>query len=482
MLKQQAKVIARTVYLLDLLLTTVAFFGAFFIRDYVLPQFLPTVFPTGLYPIQSYLKIYPLVLIVWSLLLFSHQSYNSHRTVSLLQEAKTTLKVVIFGTVLLGTVAWMTPLKELSRSWFALFGLLAGMLLVVEKMGLRLLARYIRARGLNYRTVLMVGTGRQAREAAQVIESHRYWGYKIVGFISDGHRLPGKWSRYRLMGPLSELRRVIEEAVDGRGETIDEVVFAVNRRKLEAVEPIFLLCEEVGIRTRVAMNFFPSRQARVEMEELEGVPFVTYTTTPTDGMHLAGKRILDVSVSLFVLTVTLPLMLLIALGIKLTSPGRILFKQRRMGLNGRVFTLYKFRTMIEDADRRRADVEHLNEMKGPVFKSRLDPRVTGVGRLLRRFSLDEIPQLWNVFRGDMSLVGPRPPIPEEVNLYERWQRRRLSMKPGLTCLWQISGRNDIDFDRWIQLDLQYIDNWSPSLDLKILLRTIPAVLSGKGAS
>jgi lipopolysaccharide/colanic/teichoic acid biosynthesis glycosyltransferase len=177
-----------------------------------------------------------------------------------------------------------------------------------------------------------------------------------------------------------------------------------------------------------------------------------------------------------------PIVGLVALLIRLTTGGKIIFRQTRCGLNGRSFTLYKFRTMVEDAEERRRELMHLNEMKGPVFKLRRDPRVTQVGKFLRKFSLDEIPQLWNVIRGDMSLVGPRPPIPEEVAQYQRWQRRRLAMKPGLTCLWQISGRNEIDFDQWMRLDLEYIDNWSPSLDLKILLKTIPVVLTGKGAS
>ncbi|HSU82406.1 MAG TPA: sugar transferase, partial [Thermoanaerobaculia bacterium] len=168
--------------------------------------------------------------------------------------------------------------------------------------------------------------------------------------------------------------------------------------------------------------------------------------------------------------------------VKLTSRGAVLYRQTRCGLNGRSFTLYKFRTMVADAHERRQEFLHLNEMNGPVFKLKSDPRVTRLGRLLRRFSLDELPQLWNVLRGDMSLVGPRPPIPEEVAQYQRWQRRRLAMKPGLTCLWQISGRNDVDFDRWMQLDLEYIDSWSPMLDLKILLKTVPVVLSGRGAS
>ena len=242
------------------------------------------------------------------------------------------------------------------------------------------------------------------------------------------------------------------------------------------------MCEELGIRTRVAMNFFPNKVARLEIEELEGIPFLTFTTTPSNETQLAAKRLLDIAVSALLLVLAAPLIVLVAIAIKLTSPGSIFFKQTRIGLNGRIFTLYKFRTMIEDAHERRNEVEHLNAMTGPVFKAKDDPRITPIGRVLRRFSLDELPQLWNVFKGDMSLVGPRPPIPEEVASYHRWHRRRLSMKPGLTCLWQISGRNQVDFDRWMQLDLQYIDNWSPSLDFKILLRTIPAVLSGKGAS
>jgi exopolysaccharide biosynthesis polyprenyl glycosylphosphotransferase len=191
---------------------------------------------------------------------------------------------------------------------------------------------------------------------------------------------------------------------------------------------------------------------------------------------------MDLALSLVILLLALPVMAVIAIAIKTTSRGQVFFRQERCGLNGRRFTLYKFRTMIENAEGRRAELEHLNQMTGPVFKAKGDPRITWLGRLLRRYSLDELPQLWNVVAGDMSLVGPRPPIPEEVDQYESWQRRRLSMRPGLTCLWQISGRNQIDFDRWMELDLQYIDSWTPGLDLRILLKTVPVVLTGRGAS
>ncbi|HYI11310.1 MAG TPA: sugar transferase [Thermoanaerobaculia bacterium] len=481
MLKQKARLVARIVFGVDLALTSVAFFAAFFIRDLLLPVLFPAQYPTGLFPLQEYLKIYPLVLVIWSALLFSYNSYHSHRTVPLTREALTTIRVVAVGNVLLATLAYLLPLRHLSRTWFVLFAAIAAVLLVAEKILVRGLARWVRSKGLNYRTVVIVGTGHRATDIAKLIVGHKYWGYKILGFVSDGHRLSNGWASYRIYGNVPDLKRILENhEID---EPIDEIVFAVTRKKLDEMKQIFLMCEELGIRTRVAMNFLQNRVARMEIEELEGVPFLTFTTTPSNETHLALKRALDVAVSLLLLSVAGPAIGIAALAIKLTSPGSVLFKQERIGLNGRMFTLYKFRTMIADAHARREEVAHLNEMNGPVFKMKDDPRVTPVGRWLRRFSLDEIPQLWNVLKGDMSLVGPRPPIPEEVASYHRWHRRRLSMKPGLTCLWQISGRNDIqDFDHWMKLDLQYIDNWSPALDLKILLRTIPAVLTGKGAS
>jgi len=479
MLKQQAGLIARVVYVVDMALTTVAFFAAFFIRNEIFPRIDPSHFPTGLYPLIDYVKIYPLVFAIWSVLLFSYQSYHSHRTVSVRRETLTTLRVVLVGNILLATIAYLLPLRQLSRSWFVLFAALSAGLLVSEKLLLRVMARFVRSNGLNYRTILIVGTGKRATEIAGLLDEHKYWGYKILGFVSDGHRLSNGWSRYPIFGTVPELKDILERGEQG---AIDEIVFAVTRRKLDEMKAIFLFCEELGIRTRVAMNFFPNRLARIEVEELEGVPFLTFTTTPSNESQLAVKRMFDVAVSLVMLTCALPALAIAALAIKLSTPGSVLFKQQRIGLNGRIFTLYKFRTMIADAHERREEVRHLNEMSGPVFKAKSDPRVTTIGRFLRRFSLDELPQLWNVLKGDMSLVGPRPPIPEEVGLYQRWHRRRLSMKPGLTCLWQVSGRNNVDFERWMQLDLQYIDNWSPSLDLKILLRTIPAVLSGRGAS
>jgi exopolysaccharide biosynthesis polyprenyl glycosylphosphotransferase len=272
------------------------------------------------------------------------------------------------------------------------------------------------------------------------------------------------------------MARIVEENV------IDDVIFSVTHRELPNLESQFLLLQEQGIRARFALTLVPTDYSRIELEELDGTPLLTFARTPTSYPQLLLKRAVDVAIAFVLLVVGLPVVSAIALAIKVSSTGGVLFRQTRCGLNGRRFTLYKFRTMVQDAHGRRQELLHLNEMNGPAFKLRRDPRVTRLGRFLRKFSLDELPQLWNVLRGDMSLVGPRPPIPEEVAQYTRWQRRRLSMKPGLTCLWQISGRNDIDFNRWMELDLEYIDKWTPLLDFKILLKTIPVVLSGRGAS
>jgi exopolysaccharide biosynthesis polyprenyl glycosylphosphotransferase len=241
------------------------------------------------------------------------------------------------------------------------------------------------------------------------------------------------------------------------------------------------ICEELGVGAKVYADFFQQRIARVEVEDLDGAPMLSFTTVPGDPLALLAKRAFDVAVSGAAVALLSPLLLAVSLAIVVDSPGPVLFRQRRVGRNGREFWLYKFRSMRADAEAHLARLRDQNEADGPVFKMRNDPRITRVGRFLRKTSIDELPQFWNVLRGDMSVVGPRPPIPSEVREYHRWQRRRLSMRPGITCIWQISGRSDVKFDRWMELDLQYIDNWSFWDDLKIVFKTIPVVLIGKGA-
>jgi exopolysaccharide biosynthesis polyprenyl glycosylphosphotransferase len=485
MLKERARILAVAIFSLDLLLVTAAFLCAYGLRDAVLPQVAPATFPSRLRALADYLPLLPLALAIWGGLLLSSGRYRSHRTVPLLDEAWAIVRVCMSGAILFTLALYLSRWDErllgddrISRFWSLLFAAFSCVFLLTEKLGLRLTSRYVRAHGFNYRTVLIVGTSDAALRIADSIHGHRFWGYRILGFIRNENAWEESWpAYYPILGEIEDLPRIVESHV------VDDVIFAVHRRELDRLEDLFLSLQEQGIRTRFAMDLFPHTRARVELEELDGVPLLSFATTPTNPLQLMLKRVLDVALASFLLLIGMPIAGMIALTIKLTSGGgSVLFRQTRCGLNGRSFTLYKFRTMVEGAEERRRDLMHLNEMDGPVFKLRSDPRVTRLGRLLRRFSLDELPQLWNVLRGDMSLVGPRPPIPEEVAQYKRWQRRRLAMKPGLTCLWQISGRNDLDFDRWMQLDLEYIDSWSPLLDLKILLKTVPVVLSGRGAS
>ncbi|MBP9145553.1 MAG: sugar transferase [Thermoanaerobaculia bacterium] len=484
MLKQQARLIASLVFLLDLALISAAFLLAHALRSHLLPALGGRWIPGALYPVERYLPLLPLALVLWSLLLWSSGRYRSHRTVPVLDEATAIVRITATASILFLLIVWAFRLDErlldddrLSRIWIALFAFLSGALLLFEKLALRVSSRYVRAHGFNYRTVLIVGANEAARSIAASILGHRFWGYRVAGFVADeDEAIPESLGGLPVLGRVSELGRIVEEQV------IDEVLFAIDRRDFDRFEDLFLRLQEQGIITRFALNFFPHAKASVQLEDLDGVPLLTFSTGPTSVGGLLLKRTLDIVLGAALLVLALPILGLLALLIRFTSRGAVLFRQVRCGRNGRLFTLYKFRTMIADAEERRREIEHLNEMDGPVFKARNDPRVTRFGRLLRKFSLDELPQLWNVLKGDMSLVGPRPPIPEEVAQYERWQRRRLAMKPGLTCLWQISGRNELDFDQWMKLDLAYIDNWSPWLDLKILVRTVPVVLSGRGAS
>ena len=484
MLKEQSRFIATSVFLVDLALVATAFLAAWWLRAIGLPSLFADSFPAPFYPLATYLPLLPFVVLVWGGLLLGSDTYRSHRTVPLVEEAKGIFKVCGLGVSIFALTVFAFRLDEmvlgsdeLSRLWIFLVGAVSFVFLLTEKLALRTLSRYVRYRGFNYRTVLIVGTSPGAIDLADSIREHRFWGFKILGFVAHpGASTDHFPTRYPLLGTIDDIPQLVEDLV------VDDVLFCVSRRELDRMEDLFLALHEQGIRTRFALNLFPHVKTRTRMEELDGVPLLTFSTAPENIAALLLKRTIDIVLASILILLSLPVVAGIALLIKLTEGGRVLYTQTRCGLNGRKFTMYKIRTMVEGAEHRQNDLLHLNEMDGPVFKLKQDPRVTWLGRFLRRFSLDELPQLLNVLRGDMSLVGPRPPIPDEVARYQRWQRRRLSMKPGLTCLWQISGRNQLDFDRWMELDLQYIDSWSPWLDLKILLKTVPAVLTGRGAS
>lgn len=276
---------------------------------------------------------------------------------------------------------------------------------------------------------------------------------------------------------MSELQSILAT------EPVDEVFISVPiDRYGRLIESVVKLCQEQGVVVRVQPDLSLRTLVKPYIGELNGVPLVTLRSVPQDGWSLLIKRLIDMVGGAALLVALAPLLAIVSLLIKIDSPGPILFSQKRVGLNKRRFQLLKFRTMIVGADQQQHGMEEFNEAQGPVFKIRDDPRVTRLGKLLRRYSIDELPQLFNVLNGDMSLVGPRPlPVRDVERINVQWHKRRFSVKPGITCLWQINGRSDVSFDHWVEMDLEYIDKWCLGLDIKILLKTIPVVLRGSGA-
>jgi exopolysaccharide biosynthesis polyprenyl glycosylphosphotransferase len=411
------------------------------------------------------------------------------------QLVRDTIRQAFWGAALL--ICWLYVLKlgEISRSFVFLFVAISTFLLLVTRLSARSLRRLRRREPLGRRYYVIVGTGEKAVEVAYLMEASEDLGHRVMAFVRERppeqpgadaaagpHGVPGErgWleaAQLRRRYPVRDLSELPEMLHD---HAVDEVIFAVSKRDIEQMEDLLLVCEEEGVKVRILMNFFPHLAGQVSLEKLYTLPLLTFSTTPENEYLLFLKRVLDVLMAAALLVVAAPFFVVVAVAIALTSPGPIIYSQIRCGLNGRRFRLYKFRSMCRDADLRRTEVAHLNETDGPVFKCAHDPRVAPVGHFLRKFSIDEWPQLINILAGNMSFVGPRPPLPEEVQRYERWQRRRLRMKPGLTCLWALEGRHKLDFLSWMRLDLHYIDHWSLLLDIKILLRSIPHVLSGKG--
>jgi exopolysaccharide biosynthesis polyprenyl glycosylphosphotransferase len=388
-----------------------------------------------------------------------------------------TVRQCAYGALCLVLFEYLLRL-DLSRSFLGLFSVYAWVLLLLFRLTAGRVVGVIRRGFAAPHYVMVVGTGERAIRMAEALEQSAEYGVRLRGFLSEQTEgAPAEIALGALykVQPIGELPSILRQHV------VDEIIFAVGSESLADLEEVFLLCDEEGVRTRVAVDFFPHVNSTVSLDRFGSTPVLTFSAAPYDEIRLLVKRLTDIAAAAAGLVVLAPFMAVISIVIRLTSPGPAIFRQVRCGLNGRRFLFYKFRSMCQNAEELKPALEHLNTRE-TVFKIPDDPRLTTVGRYLRKFSIDEWPQLWNVLRGDMSLVGPRPAVPGEVDRYQRWQRRRLRMRPGLTCLWAISGRDNVDFETWMKLDMQYIDNWSLALDWKILLRTIPHVLMGHGAN
>lgn len=379
-----------------------------------------------------------------------------------------------FGLFSLGFIFYFLNLKPISRPFLFLSGMFSLLLLSAWNFLVRLFYKKIRAKGMNYQHLLLVGNRYTLPPVIRAINKNPALGQKIEAVLwVDEQQEQGEATGLKVFSGLEKTDEILNQQV------IDNALFTVYRQDPIGIEQAILKCQERGVDVWLKPDFMHGMLIS-RVDYLADIPLFIFSLGPKDGAGLVLKRFFDIISSFFLLTIIFPSSLLIALLIK-TTPGPIFFLQKRVGLNGRRFLMAKFRTMYKDAEQRKAEYNLKNEMQGPVFKMKNDPRVTPIGRFLRKYSLDELPQLWSVLKGDMSLVGPRPPLPCEVDLYQGWQRRRLSMRPGITCIWQVSGRNKItDFNEWARLDLRYIDEWTPFLDLKILMKTIPEVFKGTG--
>ena len=450
---------------------------AYYLRYYLVrfaPLEISNFFNPELLPFRDYLLYLLIATPLWVLLLMLTQRYSAVVRLPLGVQAFRVLQFVVAAGFSLGFLTYSFKLL-VSRPVFFAFWCFAALILLLNRVILHWILRSGNINEHSQIKILIAGTDERARQVGRLVESYKMWGYHVVGYLSSEED-PNSSQDLEVVGSLKDLPHLLYEHV------VDEIIFVGTQRKnLEEFEELVELCQDLGIRIRVATDFLLNLTSEVSLEYLESLPMLTFSTVPDDTIGILAKRVVDVLVALVLLVGFSPFALITGAFIKLTSSGPIFYTQVRCGLYGRKFRLAKFRTMIDGAEDKLWEIKHLNEMGGPVFKMRNDPRVTPLGRVLRKFSIDELPQVWNVLKGEMSIVGPRAPLLEEVQHYTTKQRRRLSVKPGITCLWQVSGRNDIDFIRWMELDLEYIDNWSFWLDIRIMLKTIPAVFTARGA-
>ena len=416
----------------------------------------------------------------WFVIFASTVHYRGNRFTTLSSQALELLKANTLATFLLFAAVVVLGRRGFSNTQVIFFWLTCILIGLVLRLLLRTMLMRLRRSGKNHRHILFVGANAKAIALARSVAARAELGYRIEGFLTehprrqtDGLRSIDEWP---VLGTTTDIQRFLEDGV------VDEVMICLPLAEhFMQIYALIALCQERGVVVRIRPELFDVKVlSKLQVELFEGDYIVTFFRESLLGQLLV-KRLLDVIAAAAAVILLSPLLLLVAIAIRLDSSGPIFFTQERLGMNKRRFKLLKFRSMVVDAEDRRAALETLNEMDGPVFKIANDPRITRVGRFIRRTSIDELPQLINVLKGDMSLVGPRPPLASEVDQYEWLDRKRISVMPGITCLWQISGRNDVSFDEWMELDREYIEKWSLWLDIKILLKTIPVVVLGRGA-
>ncbi|MDY6934618.1 MAG: sugar transferase [Spirochaetota bacterium] len=464
--------------LLDVCLIVAAFVIAYFIRRDLLPP------PFGTLHISpNYYIILLIIIIIWYVFFTIFKVYTPYSERGFVFIYRQVFKAVSVGMIVLITSLYIVKIPDVSRLLLGIFYFINLLLLFISKGLIYFIWRKYGSAEHNISNIIIIGSKHRAQSAIDLIQSYGS-DIKIVGCLEIDKSEIGKALIHdvKVIGTMDDLKEIILNYV------VDEVIFAMPLKDIDSVHEYMLLLEMIGITVRIFPDWhihtllYEPKIASISFDSFHGFPTMLLATISSKHQDLSFKVVIDYIFGFVIFVLIFPLFLGIAFAIKLFSKGPVFFKQERLGLNGRKFSLYKFRTMVVNAEEKLQELKHLNEADGPAFKIEKDPRIIPyIGTFLRKTSLDELPQLINVLKGEMSLVGPRPPIPSEVQEYDAWQRRRLSMKPGLTCLWQIApSRNDLTFKQWMELDLKYIDDWSLKLDLKILFRTAKAVVSGSG--
>ena len=469
MLREQAKFFKKLNLLTDVTLIILSFFVSYYCVFYL---------RGNLFSIREYLWVLLVAPPVFIVLIQGKGFYDSIRKLTIFDIVTRLINVHLFGGIAVAAVIYFVDRDQYSRFLYLSFVGTSFLFLALGKVCLRLGLGLLRRGGLNYREILIIGTCDKALRFNNLVKQHADWGLRVLGFVQaiEGP-LKEQVDGHRVLGRIDDLSGICREF------PVDEVVFALPKDYIHDTEESLKHLEELGITGRVVLDYYDVPQFRKEIEFFhDDLPMLSFHSKSFDAQQLFLKRLLDIvgsMVGLLNLALFLPL---IALALKMNSPGPIFFGQDRVGLSGRSFKIWKFRTMVADAEQRKQELLGQNEMNGAIFKIKDDPRITTVGRFLRKTSLDELPQFWNVFKGEMSLVGTRPPTRDEFELYEDWHRRRISIKPGITGMWQVNGRNKLDdFDEIVRLDLLYIDKWSMWLDIKILLKTFKVVALRSGS-